>query len=60
MKFKTSINELLNNVQKLNAATNTYNKRFEKLEETVSRFEEMEKDIHLEYVDDEEKNRYFE
>ena len=54
-EIQTSINELLNNVQKLNAATNTYNKRFEKLEETISRFEEMEKDIHLEYVDDEEK-----
>ena len=54
-EIQTSINELLNNVQKLNAATNTYNKRFEKLEETISRFEEMEKDIHLEYVDDEEE-----
>ena len=54
-EIQTSINDLLNNVQKLNAATNTYNKRFEKIEETVSRFEEMEKDIHLEYVDDEEK-----
>ena len=35
--------------------TNTYNKRFEKIEETVSRFEEMEKDIQLEYIDDDEE-----
>ena len=42
-------------MEKLNAVTNTYNKRFEKIEETVSRFEEMEKDIQLEYIDDEEE-----
>ena len=54
-EIQESINDLLNNVQKLNAATNTYNKRFEKIEETVSRFEEMEKDIQLEYIDDEEE-----
>ena len=54
-EIQESINDLLTNVQKLNAATNTYNKRFEKIEETVSRFEEMEKDIQLEYIDDEEE-----
>ena len=54
-EIQESINDLLSNVQKLNAATNTYNKRFEKIEETVSRFEEMEKDIQLEYIDDEEE-----
>jgi len=54
-EIQESINDLLNNVQKLNAATNTYNKRFEKIEETVSRFEEMEKDIQLEYIDDDEE-----
>lgn len=54
-EIQESINDLLNNVQKLNAATNTYNKRFERIEETVSRFEEMEKDIQLEYIDDEEE-----
>ena len=54
-EIQESINDLLNNVQKLNAVTNTYNKRFEKIEETVSRFEEMEKDIQLEYIDDDEE-----
>ena len=54
-EIQESINDLLNNVQKLNAATSTYNKRFERIEETVSRFEEMEKDIQLEYIDDEEE-----
>jgi len=54
-EIQESINDLLSNVQKLNAATNTYNKRFERIEETVSRFEEMEKDIQLEYIDDEEE-----
>ena len=54
-EIQESINDLLNNVQKLNAATNTYNKRFEKIEETVSRFEEMEKDIQIEYIDDDEE-----
>jgi hypothetical protein len=47
-EIQESINDLLSNVQKLNAATNTYNKRFEKIEE-------MEKDIQLEYIDDEEE-----
>jgi len=46
-EIQESINDLLNNVQKLNAATNTYNKRFEKIEETVSRFEEWKKIFNL-------------
>ena len=57
-EIQESINDLLNNVQKLNAVTNTYNKRFEKIEETVSRFEEMEKDIQIEYIDDDEETKY--
>ena len=51
-ELKDSINELVQNVKELKEETESYNKRFERLESSISRFEEMEKDIRLEVVDE--------
>lgn len=53
-ELQESINNLSISVQELKETTETYNKRFERLESSISRFEEMEKDIRLEVVDEDD------
>ena len=53
-EMNLKLDELTKSVQKLNLSSGTMQKRFERVEETVGRFEDMEKDIQVEYVDEKE------
>ena len=53
-EMNDKLEEITKSVQKLNLSSGTIQKRFERVEETLGRFEEMEKDIQIEYVDDKE------
>ena len=53
-EMNDKLEEITKSVQKLNLSSGTIQKRFERVEETLGRFEDMEKDIQIEYVDDKE------
>ena len=53
-EMNDKLEEITKSVQKLNLSSGTIQKRFERVEETLGRFEEMEKDIQVEYIDEKE------
>ena len=53
-EMNDKLEEITKSVQKLSLSSGTIQKRFERVEETLGRFEDMEKDIQIEYVDDKE------
>ena len=53
-EMNDKLEEITKSVQKLNLSSGTIQQRFERVEETLGRFEDMEKDIQIEYVDDKE------
>ena len=53
-EMNDKLEEITKSVQKLNLSSGTIQKRFERVEETVGRVEDMEKDIQVEYVDEKE------
>ena len=53
-EMNDKLEEITKSVQKLNLSSGTIQKRFERVEETIGRFEEMEKDIQVEYIDEKE------
>ena len=53
-EMNDKLEEITKSVQKLNLSSGTIQKRFERVEETLGRFEDMEKDIQVEYIDEKE------